>query len=81
MPSGSSAPSPGLNVVEARVAADTVLFSATAHGDGGGGGDGVAARIVAVQGDGQTAETGTPVTVAPAVRVTDSADNPAPAWR
>ena len=71
-------PEPGLNVVEARVAADTVLFSATAHGDGGGGGDGVAARIVAVQGDGQTAETGTPVTVAPAVRVTDSADNPAP---
>ena len=71
-------PDPGLNVVEARVAADTVLFSATARGDGGGGGRGGAARIVAVQGDGQTAETGTPVTVAPAVRVTDSADNPAP---
>lgn len=72
-------PDPGPNVVEARIAADTVIFSATARSDGGGGGDGDggAARIVAIQGDGQTAETGTPVAVAPAVRVTDSADNPA----
>ena len=80
-------PAPGLNLVKARVAADTVTFSATARtedgggdGDGGGGGNGGGgpAAIVAVQGDGQTAPAGTPVAVAPAVRVTDSAGAPAP---
>jgi hypothetical protein len=75
-------PSPGLNVVEAQVSgADAVTFTATARtsggGEGGGGGDGGGpARIAQIEGDGQTAEAGSPVSVRPAVQVTDSAGDP-----
>jgi Bacterial Ig-like domain (group 1) len=76
-------PEAGLNVVEAQVAGlDAVTFTATARSGGsggtGGGGDSasVATHLSAVEGDGQTAKTGTPVAVRPAVRVTDSDGNP-----
>jgi len=69
-------PDPGMNLVLAKVAGDTVTFSATAKNDGGGGGEPETGRIVAVQGDGQTAEAGAPVAIEPAVRVTDSAGTP-----
>jgi hypothetical protein len=77
-------PAPGLNVVEAQVAgADAITFTATARsgeggGDGGGGDSaGVPARIAELEGDGQTAEAGSPVPIRPAVQVTDSAGAPA----
>lgn len=72
-------PVPGLNEVEAKVGgSDAVTFSATGQAGGGGSGpDDEPARIEAVEGDGQTAPTGTPVPTAPEVLVTDTAGNPA----
>jgi hypothetical protein len=75
-------PSPGLNVAEAQVpGADAITFTAMARATGSGGGDGGGdggqpARIAQVEGDGQTAEAGSPVPVRPAVQVTDSAGAP-----
>lgn len=73
-------PAPGLNVVEAQVGDSAVVtFTATARSKGGGGGGdtaGVPAQLAAVEGDDQTVETGDPVAVRPAVRVTDAAGDP-----
>jgi len=69
-------PDPGVNLVLAKVAGDTVTFSATASNGGAGSGGAEAGRIGPIQGDGQTAETGARVAIAPAVRVTDSAGTP-----
>ena len=73
-------PASGVNVVEAQVAgSEAVTFTATARtpgGSGGGDGGGVAAQVGMVEGDGQSAQVGSPVPTSPAVQVTDSAGEP-----